>query len=86
MPDLATRCTPVSGNLSLMADDSSVMNARRRVWRRLLVMHGAAIALGVIASASRSDPTVAVAIAAFAALTLPPAWFLFFRTPPRDPQ
>lgn len=69
----------------LMPDGSTVMNARRRSWRRLLVMYGVVVAFGVIISASISDATVALAIAAFSALTLPMLWFVLFKTPPGDP-
>ena len=74
------------GQPVLMPDESTVMNARRRMWRRLLVMYGVAVAFGVIVSASMSDPTVALAIAAFAALNLPMLWFVLFKTPPRTPE
>ena len=74
------------GQPVLMPDGSIVMDARRRMWRRLLVMHGVAVAFGVIVSVSTSDPTVALAIAAFAALTLPMLWFVLFKTPPRTPE
>ena len=69
-----------------MPDGSTVMNARRRMWRRLIVLYGVAVAFGVIVSASMSDATVAVAIAAFAALNLPMLWFVLFKTPPRTPD
>jgi predicted MFS family arabinose efflux permease len=69
-----------------MPDESIAMNARRRMWRRLLVVYGVAVAFGVIVSASMSDATVALAIASFAALTLPMLWFVLFKTPPRTPE
>jgi hypothetical protein len=39
------------GQPLLMPDGSTVINARRRMWRRILVMYGVAVAFGVIVSA-----------------------------------
>lgn len=56
--------------------------ARKRVWRKLLIIHGGVLAAALVVAAVAGETTIILAVIGYEVLVLPGLWFVLFKAEP----
>ena len=59
-----------------------VRAARKRLWRRMLMIHGAVLVASAIAAAATGEVLIVLAVIGYEVLILPFIWFILFKAEP----